>query len=421
MRESFNHTALLTELYLPSYLKEALWKTKVVNCKPAMDILSKASQFYLQSSDKHSEAHKFVDEIIQSVEMAHTYRYEFFTHKNGQIPDDVMYSIAGRPIVELFPEEFPQLSDNYHHLTDRVKTIHDEPDLYLSSRMDGAAKYAFIIEKFIQLKQFRHSVQSSIHTAGNELNKLYNSTVLPVKKIMKGSGTLTRHMQLAGRDIDFIVNRVNEERFWYIQYASRNFEKISDKTFIYDDGGMPDTPKLRSSFYDAYQRIEDRHDGHGVEAFYELAEKVVCTMNLLVGSMNVIQETEILYAVTRLSTDCGSDQETILNALALHPVSDDFMNQVELCRHLGEFRHKTSRFWGDKVNPFMFLEELDEFPEELRKLDHLDIRSPTLYSHFLTCRDQAQTYYNSTVKRHEVRGFEEYRSIDNIHVPGNDF
>ncbi len=418
MKPSFE-TASLSELRLPMFLKEALWKTKAVNCKPAMDILIGASDFYFDDKNEE-EALRFVQEVVNAIDITRAYGDEFFGYRRGRIPDDVYYAIIGRSLIDLSPASFPSVTENCRKLFDQIDKIHGDPDLYFSPRINAAVRYAYAMEKFTSLNQLLFEMQSNIHTAGNEINRRYNSIVLPIKKIMKGDGALSRAMQLKGRQIDFIVNHVNEERFWYIQYAARNFDKISDKAFVFDHGGMPDVGSLRDNFYKAYGRVEDRIGAQGVEAFYAFAETVVSPMNFIMSISDVMTENQILYGFARLSMNEDTDIENCLQAAALHPVSDDFMGKMELAHHLCAFQHRTSTLWGDKVHPYIFVQDLVEYEETLRDLDNLDIQDERLQGIFEALRNQACTYYNATARENAVLGFQPYYPAYSGPSPAND-
>ncbi len=418
MRRKFKD-ASLSDLRLPVFLKEALWKTKAVNCKPAMDVLRGASQFYLRTEDE-AEALKFVEEIVKAVDMTRAYANEFFAYRGGQVPDDLYYATIGRSLIRLSPESFPMVTENCRCLFDRVEKIHNEPDLYLSSQMDAPAKYAFAIEKYMQLDDLLFSMQSNIHLAGKETNARYNSTVLPVKKIMKGAGTLSRDMQLTGRKIDFIVNNLNEERFWYIQFASRNFDNICDKKFVFDYGGMPDVGGFREAFYQAYSRVEDRIGEQGINAFYEFAETVISPMNFFMSISDAISDKDVLYSFARLSMKEPSETETIMQAASLYPVADEFMEKLEIARHLCGFQHRTATLWGDKVNPYIFVQDLVDYEEVLRNLDDIYVRDSKLNTLLQASRDRGCAYYNPTARENAVLGFQPYYPSYQGPSPAND-
>lgn len=418
MKHSFG-TASLSDLHLPMFLKEALWKTKAVTCKPAMEILTSASDFYFDSKNEEEALH-FVKELVSTVHITRTYANEFFGYREGRVPDDVYYATIGRSLIELSPESFPFVPGKYQNLFDQIEKIHSDPDLYLSSHTDGAARYAYAIEKFMRLDQLLFEMQSNIHTAGNELNSRYNSTVLPIKKVMKGDSQLSRDIQLLGRKIDFIVNNLNEERFWYIQFASRNFGCIADKDFIFDYGGMPDVRTFKDNFYKAYSRVEDRIGSQGIEAFYEFAETVISPMNLVMSISDVMTENQILYCFSRLSMNEATDIENCLQAAALYTVSDEFMEKIELVRHLCAFQRKTATLWGDKVHPYIFVQDLVEYEELLRDLDNLHIQDKKLQIIFEALRSQACTYYNPTARENEVLGFQPYYPAYSGPLPAND-
>lgn len=410
MKQHFNHSTCLEDVKLPLYLKQQLWRDGIVNNAPAMDIIARIADDFIATEE---DAHLVVKDTIKAIGIAEHHAGEFFAYRGSKIPDDVYYSILGRSYIDLLPEAFTHLPESYRELESRFRGIKSNPDKYLDAQTDGRARFSFAIHNIIRMENLLRGLRTgalSLGAAGPAAE--YNDLVPAVGRIMKGDSRLTQESQLLGRDIDFIINNHDLGRFWYIQSGAFYAKQIDDKGFLFDKSCVPDAGRLRSVFNSAYQHYENLRGEAGIEAYYDFSEKVMAPLRLLCNREKTFQEDEMLYTLAVETMPFEDEVERAQHAYVLYPVSEEYIQDDAIARHLNAFQFDAMKYWGNRVQPFVFVGEMAEFRDRLQVVQDLSITTPFLQSYRDYCVNIAGQFYNRMARNNAALGFEIFEMPD---------
>ncbi len=395
MRHNFK-TASLMDMRLPSRLKERLWREGLVRNAPLMDVVASLSHEYVETE---AQAQTLIDDVIEVNGKITQHAGDFFSYRNGTVPEEIYYGLAAGTLIDMAPEWFPNLPDSYHGLKRQLQIIDDTPEAIGGQRIERTARFCHYISTVMGLENFRTGLRSGSicvdapgpgnnYTMPEEANKRYKDLVQHVKDHFKPGFPIIGDARRLTIDIDYFFNHYADDFAWYVALASKEKGNVLNADFLYDKIGMPDSAKIRAVFKLTYDFYKAKNKNDPYSAYYEFCEKSLSPFQIFMASSPGTAERS---AMTALAYDAVSHPESGKTGLVLPRKTFDVLKVADTISELAYLR---MRLRGSAHQPCIMPDEICDLHAKLQASEEISCQKEILMTNFDKERRKAIALYD---------------------------
>lgn len=420
MKEHFR-TASLIGMKLPAFLKERLWRSRLIENPAALHVLSTLSNSFIETK---TEASCLTEEMIKTDLLIRQHSNEFFYYRKGIVPPECLYATAAKNSIAMAPELFPNLPEGYKALEVELEKLKSNPEAINDARVTPQAKFCHLIEVLKNLQDYNFSLRSGKLAAGDsEAGTLYKSIVEPAKLIKAGPSIINDILKLT-QDIDFFFNHYQDEFAWYIETGIREKASIFNNDYLFDELEIPDAGRSRSVFNSVYDHSK-QINSDSYSAYYDFCEKVLTPARMFITNFSNLSEESFIYALVKPAAASGFEffeadpvlndneaEDSLFTEFQGLRISKEVANVYECAETLSSLVYHTLRMWGSTHQPFVFYSQVNELLEKLEATGNVDYHGLPMESYMQKYREMAADLYNNIAKKNQSLGFVNYSAPD---------
>ncbi len=411
-------TASILPFRLQPFIEGVCKEKKYKPNAAVRDILSKLP---LATDDYKDELYETVRDIIElALAIDDTAPFMFY-YRQGRVPLSVYYATIAGMTIDMNPDIFPNLPEDYAELDKQVKILFSDVTKIADNNISPNAKFSYKIQVAIALDNFLEQLRTgAFHPKQLCSLQFYEQHVLRAHYLTNHDDTLTQMIVDVVQKINFIFNYHDNEFCDFIKLGMKDKDIGANREALFDLFPDKDAKGRRQAFDAAYNLFLKKHENPDHDFLYDFLEKTLIPAKLLLMTEPDVPQVCVDYMIAHSALheaknpidamlDFGADIEVLHRGFLADDLSDEILAHYDItkrhlrsmgaCLGIADLTFSTMHLGGDTVSSFFDSNDIGDLYAKLNDSKELEIDNPHLKKLWDTCRANTDTLIKNFIEQ----------------------